>query len=99
MQPHPIVFKTITFWVFRYGYLTGNPYLNKLTKSENNPVIKTKLPKDYKILMSNVQASIVLNQLKTVDEKMKIRQEIATIYFDGLKNNRNFTIPFGSPKN
>ena len=95
---HPIVFKTITFWVFRYGYLTGNPYLNKLTKSENNPVIKTKLPKDYKILMSNVQASIVLNQLKTVDEKMKIRQEIATIYFDGLKNNRNFTIPFGSPK-
>ena len=39
---HPIVFKTITFWVFRYGYLTGNPYLNKLTKSENNPVIKNK---------------------------------------------------------
>ena len=45
MLTHPIVFKTITFWVFRYGYLTGNPYLNKLTKSENNPVIKTKLLK------------------------------------------------------
>tara|TARA_Y100001935_G_scaffold249425_1_gene248023 strand:+ start:644 stop:1891 length:1248 start_codon:yes stop_codon:yes gene_type:complete len=95
---HPIVFKTITFWVFRYGYLTGNPYLNKLTKSENNPVIKTKLPKDYKIVMSNVQASIVLNQLKTVNEKMKIRQEIATIYHDGLKKNKNFTVPPGSPK-
>jgi perosamine synthetase len=94
---NPVIFKTITYWIFRYGYLTGNPYLNKLTQSENNPVLKIELPNDYKNVMSNVQASIVLNQLRSINEKMRIRQEIAYVYYEGLKDEDNITIPDGSP--
>ncbi len=95
----PIVFKLFTFWIFRYGYLSGNPYLNKLTRSENNPVLKTEFPEEYKNLMSNVQASIALKQLDQVQNKMKIRQNIASVYFEGLKSNKNISMPPDSPQN
>ncbi len=93
----PIIFKLFTFWVFRFGYLTGNPYLNKLTRSENNPELKTRLPNDYKCLMSNVQASIVHKQLNEIYDKLEIRQKIANVYYESLKSVEGIVIPEGSP--
>jgi perosamine synthetase len=93
----PIVFKAFTFWVFRYGTLSGNEHIQKITKSEQNPVLRDHLPKAYQQNMSEVQAGMVLKQLDQVEVKQKARIETAILYHDALQGRNDVITPRNPP--
>ena len=94
---HPIVFKLFTFWVFRYGVLSGNEHIQKVTKSEMNPVFRDQLPNAYKESMSNMQAQMIVDQLDNIEAEQQARIGIAKLYHEALGDRNSITTPQTSP--
>lgn len=89
----PIVFKSFTFWLFRWATLNNNRALASISKSETNPVLRNALPAAYAQQMSSVQAQIALAQIPLALELARRRTEIAELYFNGLKDIPDLLLP------
>lgn len=81
---HPLLFRHLTFWLFRYGYLHDVEFLNKRVRVEDNPQIKRVVPENYLRRMRPVQARTALRRLSRVDEDSRRRIELARLYHEGL---------------
>ena len=82
---HPLIFKPLSYWLFRIGYLHNIEIINKRVTVEDNPVLRREIPAHYKVRMSPSQARLVLSQLPFQEEQMKARIANGTRYFDALK--------------
>ena len=80
----PIIFKLITFNIFRYMSYLGNKSVNKVVQTENNPEIKYVVPEHYKKRMRPVQAEYVLSQLSQVGINNSKRIQLAKLYHNEL---------------
>ena len=76
----PPVFKTATYWAFRYGYLHGVEALNKRVRGEDAPAIKTEIPESYLRRITPMQARLLVPQISEVDRLSEIRTGYARIY-------------------
>ncbi len=94
----PLVFKSFTFWVFRYGVLSGNEHIQKVTKSEMNPVFRDALPEGYKQKMSNIQAQMVLDQLGNIEAEQQARIDTARLYYEALEGRNSIISPRTPPE-
>ena len=93
----PIIFKMLTFWVFRHGVLSGNEQLIKLTRAENDATLREELPECYRQRMSDVQAQFVIEALDELDDETRQRTEIAELYYQALRGRNDIRVPPGSP--
>ncbi|MGE4605762.1 MAG: DegT/DnrJ/EryC1/StrS family aminotransferase, partial [Myxococcota bacterium] len=59
----PPIFKSLTYRVFRYGFLHDVGFLNRQVTVDADPQIKRDLPESYLRQMTPMQARIVLGQL------------------------------------
>ena len=81
----PLVFKHFTYKIFRFGHLKRVEFLNKRVRVEDNPRKKENIPNSYLKGMNNIQAEIILNNLKYVRNNNKKRIDFAKLYFNKLK--------------
>lgn len=81
----PAVFKTFTYWVFRFGFLRGISAINRQVLVDSDPQLKTSLPGAYARKMTPMQARLVRRQLPDVERLVKMRIDAAQLYNDGLK--------------
>lgn len=89
----PPVFKSLTFWIFRYGFLHDIGFLNNQVSIDKNPTCKTTLPQSYLHRMTPIQARLIRSQLEGVAPNNKIRIHNATLYHEGLQNIKEIVLP------
>jgi dTDP-4-amino-4,6-dideoxygalactose transaminase len=88
-----ILFKTIVFWIFRYGYLNKIHAINKFVTIELDTSLKKELPEHYKCNIRNIQARIALNNFDDIDKNSFSRIKYANLYNDGLHDINEIMIP------
>lgn len=89
----PPLFRSVTFWLFRYGYRNKIPLLASISRSENNPRRRNEFPEAYQWRMSDAQARIVRPQLGEIDRKFQQRLAIARLYHAGLSDIPEIVLP------
>lgn len=82
----PPLFKSLTYRVFRYGFLNEVGFLNNQVTVDVDPQIKRELPESYLRRMTPMQARIVLDQLDRVDDDIRARIAFAQMYDAGLRD-------------
>lgn len=91
---HPIFFKSIFFWFFRFCFMNKIDAVNNKLKIDVNPQLKTAMPFDYKVRMSGLQASLILAQFgQELEQQIEIRIEHAKLYHHMLKNIKGIQVP------
>jgi len=89
----PPLFKSLTYRVFRYGFLNDVSFLNSQVTVDIDPQIKRELPESYLRQMTQMQARIVLDQLPAVDEHIRARIAYAQRYHEGLNDIPELGLP------
>ena len=89
----PPLFRAITFWIFRYGFLHDIGVLNKHVTFDQNPAIKTDLPESYLRRLTPLQARLVRSQLSEAWTNNQKRIENAARYHDDLQGIRQIGLP------
>lgn len=82
----PLVFKSIVYWVFRFGYLHGLRAINKFVTVELDVSRKAAFPPRYLCRFLPVQARMVLRQLARIDQDSAVRIRYARLYHEGLSD-------------
>ncbi|MEM8962960.1 MAG: DegT/DnrJ/EryC1/StrS family aminotransferase [Acidobacteriota bacterium] len=93
LATHPLPFRLLTNWVFRYGYLNNVDALNRRVRGEDEPVRRDALPDHYLRQHTPMQARLALAQLDKVPVKNRRRQAIAEIYHAGLSDIDDLILP------
>ncbi len=89
----PPLFKSLTYRVFRYGFLNDVGVLNSQVTVDIDPQLKRELPESYLRRMTPMQARIVLDQLPDVDDHIRARIAFAKLYHDGLNDIPELGLP------
>ena len=89
----PPIFKSLTYRVFRYGFLHDVGFLNSQVTVDADPQMKHDLPESYLRRMTPMQARIVLGQLADVDDHIRARVEYAKLYHQGLSDIPELGLP------
>ena len=89
LATHPLIFKALTYWVFRLGYLKDIETLNKRVRIEDNPQRKDSFPDSYRKRMSPAQARMAERQFDTILADMEHRIACAKAYDEGLRDLNN----------
>ncbi len=89
----PPIFKSLTYRVFRYGFLNDVGFLNSQVTVDVNPQMKRELPESYLRRLTPMQARIVLRQLADVDDHIRVRVAHAKVYHEGLSDIGELGLP------
>ncbi len=89
----PPLFKSLTYRLFRYGYLNDVALLNSQVTVDIDPQMKSDLPESYLRRMTPMQARIVLGQLPDVDDHIRARIAYAKLYHEGLSDIKELGLP------
>lgn len=73
-----------------------DPY-NPIEHKKDTPIFSDKIPEDWKIKMSNIQAAVGIEQLKNLDKRNEKRIENAMVINDVLSNTNGINIPLAMP--
>ena len=69
----PLVFRNFSFWLFRFAFLNNVDSINNKLKIDVSPEIKRRMPPDYLVRMTPLQARLILSQLDRVEGDMSRR--------------------------
>lgn len=89
----PPLFKTLTFSIFRFGFLHDIDFLNNQVSVENDPRMKRELPERYLQRLTPMQARLALSQLEKVDLHFQARIRAAETYHEGLRDVPEVLLP------
>jgi dTDP-4-amino-4,6-dideoxygalactose transaminase len=90
---HPILFKDIVFWIFRFGYLHDIGVINRFVQSELDLSRKNEMPERYFRRMTPMQARLVLSRIDSVAHNSAIRIKYAKMYHKGLSGLPGIILP------
>jgi len=93
LATYPPLFRSLTYRLFRYGFLHDVGMLNRRVTIDIDPRIKRALPESYRRRMTPLQARIILRQLPWVDEHIRARIRAATVYHEGLRDLSDVILP------
>lgn len=89
----PPLFRTITYPIFRFGFLHDVGFLNQQTSVDVDPQMKRELPESYLRQLTPMQARLVLRQLDRVEERTRARIDAAERYHEGLRDVPDVLLP------
>ena len=89
----PVVFKALTFWIFRLGFLHDIEWINSKVRIELDASRKSELPASYRRRFSDAQARLALAQLGHVDAQSYERIRRGLIYHERLRDIPELIIP------
>lgn len=90
---NPVVFRALTYWIFRHAHLHHVESLNNKLKIDVDPRLKERVPDSYLTRMTPFQARLAYRQLDAVDELSRHRIGIARIYHEGLLDIDDLILP------
>lgn len=90
---YPVLFKLITFWIFRYGFLNDIAWINRFVEIELDLRRNNIIPSIYLTRFTPFQARLALEQLTEIDTQNKLRRERAAFYRDGLAGLDGLVLP------
>jgi hypothetical protein len=93
LATQPALFKSITYPIFRFGFLHDVAFLNQQTSVDIDPQIKRELPESYLRRLTPMQARLVLRQLGAVDNRSRARVRTAETYHAGLRDVPEVLLP------
>jgi len=95
----PPLFKLLTFWIFRYGFLNDIAWINRRVEIELDLRRKDVVPAHYLARFTPFQARLAFSQLDRIDQENNLRVERANLYRSELQNITNLILPPGSDSN
>ncbi|MBT6439766.1 MAG: DegT/DnrJ/EryC1/StrS aminotransferase family protein, partial [Flavobacteriales bacterium] len=90
---YPIIFKLLTFFIFRFEHLYCVDFFSSIAKADSNPQLNRKIPKNYLVQLTPMQARIALQQLPDIETGVAARIDAAQSYYDGLKDIKELVLP------
>ncbi len=90
---HPFIFKPLTYWLFRYGFLHDIRWINRQVEIELDVKRRDVLPFHYLARYTPFQARLALAQLDRIDLENNVRVKKAEIYYEGLKDISGLVLP------
>ena len=90
---HPALFRSLVYWVFRFGYLHDVRAINKHVAVELDTSRRSSLPDWYLTRMLPAQARMVLRQLDQVDADIAVRLRYSRLYHEGLHDLPGLILP------
>lgn len=90
---HPFIFKSLTYWIFRYGFLHDIGFINRQVEIELDLKRKDTVPSNYLARYTPFQARLALLQLEQIDEEINIRNKKAMLYREGLQDIPDLILP------
>ena len=90
---YEIIFKYLSSFIIRYGYLKNNKLINSFSKNDPNPYYQKIFPENYRRKISNSQSIKILKQIPTYINDFNIRKGNAKTYYIHLKNIKEIIIP------
>ncbi len=91
----PPIFRSLTYWLFRYGFLHDVGLINQMVEIELDLRRKDVIPPKYLKRYTPFQARLCLSQLDRIDEEIDMRNEKAELYRQGLQNIPGLVLPPG----
>jgi dTDP-4-amino-4,6-dideoxygalactose transaminase len=88
-----IIFQTLSYWIFRYGYLKEISFINRQVTIDLHPVLRRNIPSGYLWRYAPGQARLALNQLGGLAKQLRKRIATARLYYEGLKGLPGLTLP------
>jgi len=89
----PPLFKSLTYRIFRFGFLNDIAILNNQVTVDAHPEIKRELPESYLRRLTPMQARLIQPQLDHVDEHIRARVRAAVRYHEGLQDVGDIVLP------
>ncbi|MFZ5559778.1 MAG: DegT/DnrJ/EryC1/StrS family aminotransferase [Patescibacteria group bacterium] len=89
----PLIFQSLTYWIFRYGFLHDIKWINQQVEIELDTGLKTKIPPPYFARYTPFQARLALSQINRIDVEGNMRIEKAAAYRKGLQNIPELVLP------
>jgi len=90
---NPLIFKLLTYWIFRYGFLNDIKWINKKVEIELDLKLKKTIPDQYLTRYTPFQARLALLQLNKIDSDTDNRVKKAMFYYNGLKDIPGLVLP------
>ena len=88
-----LIFKSLTYWIFRYGFLNNIKWINKKVEIELDLELKKTIPNQYLTKYTPFQARLAFSQLDEIDSNTDNRVKKATLYYEGLKDIPDLILP------
>jgi perosamine synthetase len=82
----PLLFKTLTFRLFRWAFLNRVDSINNKLKIDVDPQLKHELPEEYRARLSPIQARLIMRQLPGLAAQTQARVRAARLYHEGLRD-------------
>lgn len=89
----PLIFRNLTYWVFKYAYLWGVESVSKIVSVDADPTRFDTMPKHLLCRMIPIQASLAAPQLAELEKNNAKRIETAKKYYEALKNIPELILP------
>lgn len=89
----PLIFKPITFWIFRFGFLYDISWINQRVEIELDAKRRDVTPAHYLARLTPFQARLALCQLDRIDPESEVRIQKAAFYHQGLQDIPNLVLP------
>ena len=89
----PTMFKSFTYWIFRYGHLHDIEWINRKVRIELDTSRKDTMPPHYLCRLTPFQARLGLSQLDQIDSDNEIRNRNAALYREGLRDIPELVLP------
>jgi len=90
---YPPVFKSFSFWLFRWAFLKNVHAINNRLVIDIDPKRTDTIPQDYLRRMSPAQARVLLPQIAGVEAANRERIRKAKLYYQGLKDISEIVLP------
>jgi perosamine synthetase len=96
VSTHPAVFRSFTYWIFRFGFLHDIKWINRFVETELDLSRSESLLKTYLGKMTAAQCQLGMLQLDHIDENNRIRLQKAERYRQGLDDIEGLVLPPGN---
>ena len=93
ISTHPAMFRFLTYWIFRFGFLHDIKLINRFVETELDLSRRDSVPKTHRGKMTAAQHQLGLLQLDHIDKHNRIRCEKAARYRQGLKDIDGLVLP------
>jgi len=89
----PGLFQLLTYPIVRYSYLNEFEFINKRVRRKPQESKEVHLPDSYKSWFTSFQGYLGASRLKKVNGDIKVRIENAMLYYEGLKDIKELSLP------
>lgn len=99
ISTHPLLFRALTYWIFRFGRLHDIAWINRFVETELDLSRWVSMPETHRGNMTTAQQKLGMVQLAHIDRDNRIRFQKAARYREGIEGLQGIIMPPGDTGN